>query len=56
MQDEDDFSASSSSSCFSIASCTEDELYSFNKTERYVLATFDAPPTMRMFISFCKGP
>ncbi|KAF8259402.1 hypothetical protein EI94DRAFT_1751690 [Lactarius quietus] len=42
-QDEDDFTASSESG-FSIASCTEDEVYSFNKTERYALAMFDAGP------------
>jgi hypothetical protein len=55
-QDEDDFTASSSESGFSIASCTEDEVYSFDKTERYALAMFDAVPAMRMFISFRKGP
>ncbi|SRR6266702_1068754 len=54
-QDEDDFSASSESG-FSIASCTEDEVYSFDKTERYALAMFEAVPAMRMFISFRKGP
>ena len=51
-QNEDDFTASSSESGFSIASCTEDEVYSFDKTERYALAMFDAVPAMRMFISF----
>ena len=55
-QDEDDYSASSSSSGFSIASCTEDELYSFDKTERYALAMFDAVPAMRMSISFRREP
>ncbi|KAI9436595.1 hypothetical protein H4582DRAFT_2078211 [Lactarius indigo] len=54
-QDEDDFSESSESG-FSIASCTEDDEYSFDKTERYALAMFDAVPAMRMFISFRKGP
>ncbi|KAI9436416.1 hypothetical protein BJY52DRAFT_1328970 [Lactarius psammicola] len=54
-QDEDEFSESSESG-FSIASCTEDEEYSFDKTERYALAMFDAVPAMRMFISFRKGP
>ena len=54
-QDEDDFSESSESG-FSIASCTEDEVYSFDKTERYALAMFEAVPAMRMFISFRKGP
>ncbi|KAF8265565.1 hypothetical protein EI94DRAFT_1804220 [Lactarius quietus] len=54
-QDEDDFTASSESG-FSIASCTEDEVYSFDKTELYALAMFDAVPAMRMFISFRKGP
>ena len=55
-QDEDGVTASSSESGFSIASCTEDEEYSFDKTERYALAMFDAVPAMRMFISFRKGP
>jgi hypothetical protein len=54
-QDEEDFSTSSESG-FSIASCTEDEEFSFDKTERYALAMFDAVPSMRMFISFRKGP
>jgi hypothetical protein len=54
-QDEEEYSASSSSG-FSIASCTEEEEYSFDKTERYALAMFDAVPAMRMFISFRKGP
>jgi hypothetical protein len=53
-QDEDGFSSSSSG--FSIDSCTEEEMYSFDKTERYALAMFDAVPAMRMFISFRKGP
>ncbi|KAI9443855.1 hypothetical protein H4582DRAFT_2125876 [Lactarius indigo] len=30
--------------------------YSFDKTERYALAMFDAVPAMRSSISFCKGP
>ena len=56
-QNEDDFLVTSSDeSGFSIASCTEDEVYSFDKTERYALAMFDAVPAMRMFISFRKGP
>jgi hypothetical protein len=55
-QEEDDYLSASSSSGFSIASCTEDEEYSFDKTERYALAMFDAVPAMRMFISFRKGP
>ena len=53
LQDEEDLSSSSG---FSIASCTEDEEYSFDKTERYALAMFDAVPSIRMFISFRKGP
>lgn len=55
-QDEDEDLSTSSSSGFSIASCTEDEEYSFDKTERYALAMFDVVPAMRMFISFRKGP
>ena len=56
-QDEDEYSSAfSSSSTFSIASCTEDEVYTFDKTERYALAMFDAVPSMRMFISFRRGP
>ena len=53
-QDEDGFTSSSSG--FSIDSCTEEEMYSFDKTERYALAMFDAVPALRMFISFRKGP
>ncbi|KAI0262391.1 hypothetical protein BC834DRAFT_891045 [Gloeopeniophorella convolvens] len=54
IQEEDDYSSSSSG--FSIESCTEDEIYSYDKTERYALAMFDAVPSLRMFISFRKGP
>ena len=46
----------SSSSGFSIDSCTEDEEYSFDKTERYAFAMFEAVPALRMFISYRKGP
>jgi hypothetical protein len=46
----------SSSSGFSIGSCTEEEEYSFDKTERYAFAMFEAVPALRMFISFRKGP
>jgi len=53
-QDEDGFSSSSSG--FSIDSCTEEEEYSVDKTERYAIAMFDAVPAMRMFISYRKGP
>ncbi|KAH9970292.1 Gpi16 subunit, GPI transamidase component-domain-containing protein [Lactifluus volemus] len=53
-RDEDGYTSSSSG--FSIDSCTEEEMYSFDKTERYALAMFDAVPSMRMFISFRKGP
>jgi len=54
-QDEED-GFTSSSSGFSIDSCTEEEEYSFDKTERYAFAMFDAVPSMCMFISFRKGP
>jgi hypothetical protein len=55
--DEDGYeSSSSSSSGFSIGSCTEEEEYSFDKTERYAFAMFEAVPTLRMFISYRKGP
>ena len=54
-QDEED-GFTSSSSGFSIDSCTEEEEYSFDKTERYALAMLEAVPSMRMFISFRKGP
>lgn len=47
---------SSDSSGFSVESCTEEEEFSFDKTERYARAMFDAVPAMRMFISFRKGP
>ena len=53
-RDEDGYTSSSSG--FSIDSCTEEEIYSFDKTERYALAMFDAVPSMRMFISFREGP
>lgn len=46
----------SSSSGFSIGSCTEEEEYSFDKTERYAFAMFEAVPALRMFISYRKGP
>ncbi|KAH9961841.1 hypothetical protein BJV74DRAFT_871655 [Russula compacta] len=55
-QDEDEDGFTSSSSGFSIDSCTEEEEYSFDKTERYALAMFDAVPALRMFISYRKGP
>ena len=45
----------SSSSGFSIDSCTEEEEYSFDKTERYAFAMFEAVPALRMFISYRKG-
>ena len=53
-QDEDGFSSSSSG--FSIDSGTEEEENSCGKTARYARAMFDAVPSMRMFISFRKGP
>ncbi|KAI9510155.1 hypothetical protein F5148DRAFT_1182054 [Russula earlei] len=53
-QDEDGFTSSSSG--FSIGSCSEEEEYSLDKTVRYAGAMFDAVPTLRMFISFRKGP
>jgi len=53
---QDDDGMSSDSSGFSVESCTEEEEYSFDKTERYARAMFDAVPAMRMFISFRKGP
>jgi hypothetical protein len=46
----------SSSSGFSIGSCTEEDEYSFDKTERYAFAMFEAVPALRMFISYRKGP
>jgi hypothetical protein len=56
-QDDDGYSSmSSSSSGFSIGSCTEEEEYSFDKTERYAFAMFEAVPALRMFISYRKGP
>jgi hypothetical protein len=56
-QDKDDAEyLSSSSSGFSIDSCTEKEDFSFDKTERYALAMFDAVPPLCMFISYRKGP
>jgi hypothetical protein len=53
-QDEDGFSSSSSG--FSIDSCSEEDEYSLDKTARYAGAMFDAVPTLRMFISYRKGP
>jgi len=55
-QDDDGYSSMSSSSGFSIDSCTEKEEYSFDKTERYAFAMFEAVPALRMFISYRKGP
>ena len=56
-QDDDGYSSmSSSSSGYSITSCTEEEEYSFDKTERYAFAMFEAVPALRMFISYRKGP
>jgi hypothetical protein len=55
-QDDDEDGYSSSSSGFSMDSCTEEEMYSYDKTERYALAMFEAVPAMRMFISYRKGP
>lgn len=55
-QDDDGYSSMSSSSGFSIGSCTEEEEYSFDKTERYAFAMFEAVPALRMFISYRKGP
>jgi hypothetical protein len=54
-QDRDEY-ASSSSSGFSIDSDTEEEQFSFDKTERYALAMFAAVPPLCMFISYRKGP
>lgn len=54
-QDEDEY-LSSSSSGFSIGSCSEKEEYSLDKTERYASAMFDAVPPLCMFISYRKGP
>jgi hypothetical protein len=54
-QEDDGYSSASSSSGFSIGSCTEEEEYSFDKTERYAFAMFEAVPALRMFISYRKG-
>ena len=54
-QDDDGYSSTSSSG-FSIGSCTEEEEYSFDKTERYAFAMFEAVPALHMFISYRKGP
>jgi hypothetical protein len=40
---------------FSIDSCTKEEMYSFDKTERYALAMSDAVISLPVFISFLKG-
>ncbi|KAH9964998.1 hypothetical protein BC827DRAFT_905633 [Russula dissimulans] len=52
--DEDWFSSSSSG--FSIDSCSEEDECSLDKMARYAGAMFDAVPTLRMFISYRKGP
>ncbi|KAH9958791.1 hypothetical protein BGW80DRAFT_1256757 [Lactifluus volemus] len=52
-RDEDGYTSSSSG--FSIDSCTKEEMYSFDKTERYALVMSDAVISLPVFISFLKG-
>ncbi|KAH9956221.1 hypothetical protein BGW80DRAFT_1257846 [Lactifluus volemus] len=53
-RDEDGYTSSSSG--FSIDSCTKEEMYSFDKAERYALAMSDTVISLPvLFISFLKG-
>ncbi|KAH9956314.1 hypothetical protein BGW80DRAFT_1565797 [Lactifluus volemus] len=52
-RDEDGYTSSSLG--FSIDSCTKEEMYLFDKTERYALVMSDAVISLPVFISFLKG-